>query len=324
MTGYAPHLGARTGLIRGYVPALRAFAEHRRRLQQEAVLGHGSLLEPLLAAHRSALARLREVTWLRLLSDATLRQMREVLEPPAYPGILPLRAGDLATLMELPLPFLADSAVLRHPTHAPAAEILPCLPLLQRRSGQIRRILAESSLRDSGPFRSEPLDDGRLVVRGRDAPTVEALAGIAHELGHCLYEGARPVRSALGQLASERLAQCLEERVTDEYLMLRGSERERQAWWIYQRRVDAVNLYFFSRERSLMYGSAAARGAELMPESATVLRESLFTLPGYQVVYARASLARLSAARGRDGRPCTVGGDSGRSVPVPAEGGIQR
>ncbi|MHC0430248.1 hypothetical protein ACX6XY_08665 [Streptomyces sp. O3] len=309
-TPLAPHLSARTGLIRGYVPALHAFDEHRRALQRQAVLGHGPLLGPLLAARRGALARLRELAWLRQLADSAHRRMRLVLASGAYDGLLPLAADDLATLMELRLPYLADSTVLRHPTHAPATEILPRLPLLRRRAPQVRAVLAASSLDETGtPFRSEPDDDGLLVVRGRDAPTVEALAGIAHELGHCLYERARPVRCALGQIASERLAQHLEEQATAQYLEARGGPRERRAWWVYQRRVDAVNLHFFALERSLTYGDGDdSRGGndsgsgsgidgtpppELLPETATVLRESLFTVPGYQVVYAHASLARL-------------------------------
>jgi hypothetical protein len=40
-------------------------------------------------------------------------------------------------------------------------------------------------------------------------------------------------------------------------------------------------------------GGDGGDGGELLTEPATVLRESLFALPGYQVVYAHASLARL-------------------------------
>ncbi|WP_419992812.1 hypothetical protein [Streptomyces boninensis] len=286
---------ARVGLIRACVPALQVYAEHRRALHRQAVLGRGPLLEPLLATRRMKLARLRELGWLRRLSDAAHRRLRQVLALRQYADLLPLTARDLVKLMELPLPFLADRAVLGHPTHAPAAELLPRLPLLRARARQIRGILEASSLDEEGtPFRSEPGDDGQLVLHGQDAPTIEALAGVAHEVGHCLYERARPVRSTLGQIASERFAQYLEERATDAYLSRRGTERERRAWWVYQRRVDAVNLHFFTVERALIYGSAPV--GELMPEPATVLRESLFTLPGYQVVYAHASLSRLPTA----------------------------
>lgn len=289
---------ASAGRIRGHMPALRAFAEHRRALQRQAVLGRGPLIEPLLAARRAALARRAAAPWLRALSDATHRHLRQVIGSGVYEGLLPLRAQDLATLMELPLPLLADTTVLRHPTHAPATEILPRLPLLRPRARLVRRILDASSLAEAGtPFRSEPDDDGQLVVRGRDAPTLEAVAGIAHELGHCLYERARPVRCALGQIASERLAQALEERAAAQYLRRWGGPQERHTWWRYQRRVDAVNLHFFALERELMYGEGAGRAASLLPEPATALRESLFTLPGYQVVYARASLARLPTGR---------------------------
>jgi hypothetical protein len=47
--------------------------------------------------------------------------MRTVLRSGAYAWVLPLRAGDLAQLMELALPGLADDTVLHHPPHARAS-----------------------------------------------------------------------------------------------------------------------------------------------------------------------------------------------------------
>jgi len=287
---------ARVALLRGYAPAVAVYRDHRRQLQKEAVLGRGPLVPALLAGHGAALARLREAGWLRRLSDATCRQVAAVLAGGRYRSLIPLRTEDFMPLMELRLPFLADTTVLRHPTHAPAAELLPRLTPLRHRARQIRQILAQSRLDLPVPFRS--IDDGgRLIVHGQDAPTVEALAGIAHELGHCLYERARPVRCVLGQLASERLAQRLEEQVVAAYLRRYGSGEEYRQWWVCQRRQDALNLHYFLAERTAMYGTpppVPVAGPAL--DATSVFRESLFTLPGYQVVYARASLARLPAA----------------------------
>lgn len=273
--------------------AVAAYRDQRRRLQKEAVLGRGELITGLLAGRRAALAALSGLRWLRRLSDATARQTRQVMARPEYAAVLPLRREMLTHLAELPLPIPADSVILTHPTHAPAAEILPGLPELRGRRDDVRRILAESSLQEAGvPFRTVDDRHGRPVILGQDGPTVEALAGVAHELGHCLFERSRPPRTVQAQFASERLAHHFEERLVAGYLRERGSPEECQEWWAYQRRVDAMNLYAFRLERSLMYAGAEPV-EELMPEPATAFRESLFILPGHQVVYARASLARL-------------------------------
>lgn len=285
---------ARGARLRGYAPAVAAYRDHRRQLQKESVLGRGPLLAALLAGRRAALARLRDAVWLRRLSDMTYRQVAEVLDGGRYRELIPLGVADFLPFMELRLPFLAQTTVLRHPTHATAAELLP--GLLRPRARQVRQVLAESRLDVPVPFRSVD-DDGRLVVHGLDAPTVEALAGLAHELGHCLYERARPVRDVLGQLASERLAQRLEEQAVAAYLRRYGSAEECRQWWVCQRRQDALNLHYFLAERAELYGRPdPAPVAPVALDATSTFRESLFTLPGYQVVYARASLARLPAA----------------------------
>jgi len=223
---------------------------------------------------------------------------------PEYADVLPLRRSMLTFLAELPLPIPADSVILRHPTHAPAAEILAGLPELRHRRAEVARILAESSLQEAGtPFRTVDDDSGRAIVLGQDAPTVDALAGIAHELGHCLYERARPGRSVRSQFASERLAHCLEERLVAAYLRERGSPEECRAWWS-----TSAGWTPTTCTSSGWNGRSCTKSPppyrSLMPESTTSFRESLFILPGYQVVYARASLAGCPpmAARRLTGR----------------------
>jgi hypothetical protein len=286
--------GSARALLCGHARAVAVYRDHRRQVQKEAVLGSGTLLAGLMTDRAAALAALRDVPWLRRLSDGTFRQVTAVLSSGRYRGLIPLRGEDFMPLMELRLPFLADAAVLRHPTHAPAAELLPGLAPLRPRARQIRQVLAESRLDVAVPFRT--VDDalGRPVVHGRDAPTLEALAGIAHELGHCLYERARPVRCVRGQLASERVAHRWEEQAVAAYLRQYGSVEERRRWWVCQRRQDALNLHCFLAERAELYGAAHSVPVAPVGLGATgTFRESLYTVPGFQVVYARASLARL-------------------------------
>jgi hypothetical protein len=292
--GAAPRLPA-DAFLTGDAATVAAYRDQRRRLQKEAVLARGDLIAQVLARRRANLAALAVTGWVRHLFETTHRQVEQVLAAPEYASVLPLRRPALAHLAELPLPIPADGTILTHPTHAPAAEIIPGLPALRHRRAEVLRILAESSLDDAGtPFRTVDRD-GRAVILGCDGPTVEALGGVAHELGHCLFERARPVRSVRQQFGSERLAHALEERLVADYLREHGSPEECRDWWAYQRCVDAFNLYFFELERALMLGLPDAV-EELMPEPATSFRESLFIVPGCQVVYARASLARLPHA----------------------------
>ncbi|UXY30516.1 hypothetical protein [Streptomyces sp. HUAS TT20] len=272
--------------------AVAAYRDERRRLQREAVLGTGELIETLLHERRSRLAALRQLAWVRRLFDVTHHQVRQVLAAPRYAAVLPLRRSMLVHLAELPLPLPADDLILSHPTHAPSAEILPELPQLRPWRDRVLRILAESSLAEHGtPFRTVGPPHAAVIL-GADGPTVGALAGVAHELGHCLYERSRPGTGIRARIASERLAHRLEEQLTAVYLREHGSAEECRRWWLYQRQVDAFNLYYFELERALMYEEADAV-EELTTESASALRESLFIVPGSQAVYARASLARL-------------------------------
>ncbi|MGW2640794.1 hypothetical protein [Streptomyces sp. NPDC001348] len=278
--------------LTGDPQAVAAYRDERRRLQREAVLGTGDLIGQLLTERRARLTALRQQPWVRRLFDVTHRQVRQVLTAPRYAAVLPLRREMLVHLAELPLPLPADDLILSHPTHAPAAEILPTLPELRPWRARVLRILAESALAERGtPFRTVGPPHAAVIL-GSDGPTLGALAGVAHELGHCLYERARPGPGIRARLASERLAHRLEEQLTAAYLREHGTLEEGHRWWLYQRQVDAFNLYYFELERALMYDEADTV-EELTTESASALRESLFIVPGCQAVYARASLARL-------------------------------
>lgn len=278
--------------LTGDPQAVAAYRDERRRLQREAVLGTGDLIGRLLTERRARLTALRQQPWVRRLFDVTHRQVRQILAAPRYAAVLPLRREMLVHLAELPLPLPADDLILSHPTHAPAAEILPALPELRPWRARVLRILAESSLTERGtPFRTVGPPHAAVIL-GADGPTLGALAGVAHELGHCLYERARPGTGLRARLASERLAHRLEEQLTAAYLREHGTPEEGHRWWLYQRQVDAFNLYYFELERALMYDEADTV-EELTTESVSALRESLFIVPGCQAVYARASLARL-------------------------------
>ncbi|MFE0512104.1 hypothetical protein, partial [Streptomyces sp. NPDC058964] len=71
--------------------AVAAYRDERRRLQREAVLGTGELIERLLTERRTRLAALRRLPWVRRLFDVTHHQVRQVLAAPRYTAVLPLR-----------------------------------------------------------------------------------------------------------------------------------------------------------------------------------------------------------------------------------------
>jgi hypothetical protein len=135
---------------------------------------------------------------------------------------------------------------------------------------------------------------GSSCIVGDAGTKVANLAGIAHELGHCLAEERRPVVSGLDLVISEASAQLLEEVMVQTFLDQRFGANESfgSQWSAYQRRVDLLNLHLFEMERHSIAGGMCAVEYLFEPHL-LVFRESYFTMPGYQALSAVASMIRL-------------------------------
>jgi hypothetical protein len=128
-------------------------------------------------------------------------------------------------------------------------------------------------------------------MEGQDQHSFESLAGLAHELGHCLFE--RQVRtSGAIDVISEAVAQYFESEVVSGYLRKENATSDLSTWLRYQDFVDSINLLFFLQEARDVFECGIPALPVRFYDCMLVFRESLFTLPGYQRVYFQASVMR--------------------------------
>ena len=202
-----------------------------------------------------------------------------------------------------PLPLLKWPVPLSIPLRQPADRFL--MRSFNQSSSEwairSRRILVRSRLREGDTrYRSERGEDG-FRIQGESRPELWSLAGLAHELGHCLSEEARPVETLLDEIASEAFAQIHEQHVI---LGVLQSPDARTSWKQYQAAIDELNYAFFEWELAQIRNVASpvpeVGGMERLRWSGLLFRETLFTCPGYQLVYAAASWIRKSLEKPGD------------------------
>lgn len=156
--------------------------------------------------------------------------------------------------------------------------------------GQAISSILEKSLFSKGDQRYRSYwQNSSMIVAGDDCPTGGALAAISHELGHCLFE---TVNAGCIAEQSESFAQAFELVVVESVL---GNADDRREWRQYQDDIDKLNycFLFFELTSDLQSGvEKLGQVRTVLDPELLVLRESLFTKPGYQAVYAAASLNR--------------------------------
>lgn len=186
----------------------------------------------------------------------------------------------------LPVP---KAEVLKEPLPASASALLRASPGLS----SIQREVLEASLREGAvsttqtiPFRSTAGSAGRIY--GRDAANVESLAGLAHELGHIEAEVRYPVSSLADQILSEVSAHLFE---SDMVISVIPSAQVPD-WQAYEAAVDRLNLRLCQLECGDILGLSLTD--DLFSECSLLFRDSYFVVPGYQLVNAYASRARMT------------------------------
>jgi hypothetical protein len=164
-------------------------------------------------------------------------------------------------------------------------------PLLQGRESMTSSIFDRSCFSDDD-FRFQSKFNGTSsVIFGAKQNTWRALAGIAHELGHCLTENNFGHTGLAAQLRSEYFAQVLEEYLVLTELRRRKMHVEARQWIEYQRDVDKLNFYFAMREYEEISRNLVLVN-RIVSEPAEALRETFYQQAGYQLVYGFASLGR--------------------------------
>ena len=101
-------------------------------------------------------------------------------------------------------------------------------------------IFVGSELNNSRRYRTITKSEN-LAISGQNSNDIWSLSGLAHELGHCLYEK-NVKNSYLKPCYSELIAHILEEQIVS--FELRDEPFILKAWKRYQFYVDLINLYF--------------------------------------------------------------------------------
>lgn len=160
-------------------------------------------------------------------------------------------------------------------------------------------ILSNSQL-TGGAFRyATTLKQGRSIVVGADGPTVGHLVYLAHEVGHCLAERNNHRVTLGARLASEVAAFLFESVIRRELMRRQLADVSPVEICSTLLSVRMLDLCFFYFEQQTIRPPFSA--------NLWILRESLFTCPGYQVVYAFATVVQqLVTSRYTDLRPVTL------------------
>lgn len=264
----------------------------RYQLFAEALRERGGLYERALALRQQALEELRRDEALRRRFArflASLARARRELR--GWFRLVRLAPEDFLHAEGRLLPIPVSPPFLSGALPRPATEMLLRLPGLRGWRRQMEELFARSKFQTGNLLYRTSLHRGRPIIEGDDGCSLSAMAGIAHELGHCLAESGALRGRPGNAVYSESAAHFFEEAAVHEHLELEGRASERAAWGRYQRKVDACNLLFFREEAHALTGSPAPR-PRWFAGGTSLFRESLYTMPGYQLIYARASLAR--------------------------------
>jgi hypothetical protein len=257
-----------------------------KRILREGAIGEGPLLTEIEASRQRALAEVL-ISQRRAFESVSVRigEMRKTLDSAPHLGtMVTLSATDFQVFNSRNLPALNLPAIFSMPLPVPALDVILLSPLLVDLKDEVYQIIEDSELSGGTPFFRTIRKNGRAAIFGSNHATLASLSGLAHELGHCLLERRASCLTRKTAILSETVAQILEEALVSEFLKSSGQDIETWAW--YQRKLDGLNLHFFEVE--------SGSESQFFSSASYVFRDSLFFNPGYQLVYANASLNRLN------------------------------
>jgi hypothetical protein len=283
-----------------FLPEAGAVYAHRRAELECEVSGHGGRVRASLTRYRDR--RLYTLSRIPAVTTAFARCLAQVESVAEWGGCDSVNLARLGpSHVPIPVPPTTFDVTF---SRSVAATLLSVSTLRPLHEG-IRAALSIARLsRKARPFRTVWVG-GRPVIVGHNRRTCEALAGIAHEVGHYLVDsGILTGQLPPDEVVSEAVAHFLEEETVVEFLRSCGSTSAIRPWRAYQRTVDRLNLLaFLSEARRVLRTPLHSRESVTWATDAEVLRESMFVLPGYQLVYALASVLRRSWRQRAAGRP---------------------
>lgn len=271
------------------VPALNTdsiaawyYRYHRHPLIQQAVTGGGPLVDRLIHRKRWPLES-GQVSPLQALFSHLLSVKMLGGEKLDKHALQTDALGDFIPVPRRP-------QILHTTIHSPQG-LIPTLGFLAPLASEFSLVLEQSDLNDKRtPLRTEVNQFGP-IVRGCPEPNVFGLMCLSHELGHCLAERRIPPTTLSAQVISEATAWAFEKAVIDWYLkvVLRSPQSDIDAWCAYRTTVSLIDYYYCQLEATWLFPDDSTTHIPFFRRTVDVLRESLFSVPGYQCIYLAAA-----------------------------------
>jgi hypothetical protein len=263
-------------------------------LLREAVRGGGRLCEQAHRSRAQILSRMANHYDLRQQYSDLARKISYVLD--RYPSVAAhcrISEQDFLKINGHLVPILREPSFFLQKIASTATDVIGSLSVLRPLRRVIRDIFLRSVFKPGFlRYRTTSTENGPMI-EGEDVATIRAVASVAHELGHCLAEGQHLRFNLNSIIGSEATAHVFEEWIVKEFLLSTGAASMIREWNDYQRKVDAVNWYYFAVERFDLFSEGDLPHIMFEP-NLNLFRESLYVYPGYQRIHARASLARLN------------------------------
>lgn len=274
--------------------ASRIYSNHRRELLIQALKGGGAFVDALETAYEHHFISAHSQSSLRARFHSTALQINSSNHQ-NHLDTLGLKRVN-GTLLPLP----SEPLWLSKKLYTIPLKILQ-LNILPKRAKLVREILDQSVFEDPlTPFRTFNSSNGSIIV-GFNDETIRSFAHIAHELGHCIFERMHGFDSLTKVIKSEAFAQIFELEAVRRLLQAEGSTEAVEDWLQYQSKIDDLNFCCFSYEGLKIFQNFhnpnCILAAALFGRTGIIFRESFFVMPGYQMVYAQASLKRLTWLR---------------------------
>jgi hypothetical protein len=258
---------------------------HRREIMADALRGGGAYLNAAQLL-RTVIVRGRYgdragagfMTWAKRLIDSSVSA--------ALPGD-PLQPAHLRSVAGCVSPLLKEPECMFRALPVEPVAMLRRAASVQS-SAAVHAVLSRADVSLSNRQFATLERDGQPCLHAPYGLKVRHLAGIAHELGHCLYESEHGWGSPSRAIVSEACALVAGEVAVREFL--RDDQVAEADWHDYERRADQLAFLFFAVDHAEVAGCPTPR-LPFTPRLA-VLRESYLSAPGYEIIYGAASALR--------------------------------
>lgn len=287
---------------------MKLMKNHRPCLLEEALAGYGPLLETLIQLRTRSIIKALKNPYTAAFLIQTFFEAESLLADLKIKQQIELSLTNFVYKNNILIPIPRSVISMNTCLSNSASVLLNNCKILSQHHESVYNILKLGEFKKGDHHYQTILKSGLPVPSGEDSQTLGSLTGLAHELGHCVWESKGIDYSLKGISDSETAAHLFEEYVVASILIEEGLKS--YDWHRYQTRIDALNLTLFLLEWEDFQSLASKEGGSSLLATpsrsplhfshdlkisplAMILRDTLCTMPGYQAAYAMASIQRL-------------------------------